>query len=161
MTAGSGGTGTEDPNIFPPTGLDTDQWAASLKNAGFKEAILTAKHHDGFLLFPSKYSAFGVASSSWLGCKGDVIKNFTASMHKYGLKVGIYLSPADLHENLSGGRFANGSAAKQVTIPSDPSEIVNGVSFRLTSDDYNTYYESDSLLTQRKPDGTSVWNLLR
>lgn len=90
------GTGTEDPNIFQPTGLDTDQWAASLKNAGFKEAILTAKHHDGFLLFPSKYSSFGVSSSSWAGGQGDVIKNFTASMHKYGLKVGIYLSPADL-----------------------------------------------------------------
>ncbi|WP_225848975.1 RICIN domain-containing protein [Streptomyces sp. HPF1205] len=136
------GTGTEDPNIFQPTGLDTDQWAASLKAAGFKEAILTAKHHDGFLLFPSKYSSFGVASSSWDNHQGDVIKNFTASMHKYGLKVGIYLSPADLHENQPGGRYANGSAYKAVTIPSDSSEITNGVSFHFTSDDYNTYYEN-------------------
>ncbi|MFG1807722.1 ricin-type beta-trefoil lectin domain protein [Streptomyces sp. NPDC049040] len=136
------GTGTENPSIFQPTGLNTDQWAASLKAGGFKEAILTAKHHDGFLLFPSAYSSFGVASSSWLGGQGDVIKNFTASMHKYGLKVGLYLSPADIHENLSGGRYANGSATKAVTIPSDSSEIVNGVSFHFNSDDYNTYYEN-------------------
>jgi alpha-L-fucosidase len=59
------GTGTEDPNIFQPTGLNTDQWVLALKNAGFKQAILTAKHHDGFLLFPSRYSSFSVASSSW------------------------------------------------------------------------------------------------
>jgi alpha-L-fucosidase len=137
------GTGTEDPNVFTPTGLNTDQWAASLKDAGLKGGILTAKHHDGFLLFPSKYSTFGVTSDrAWQNGQGDVVKNFTDSMHKYGLKAGIYLSPADLHENQTGGRFANGSAQKQVTIPSDPSEIVNGVSFRFNSDDYNAYFEN-------------------
>ncbi|MDX3192519.1 ricin-type beta-trefoil lectin domain protein [Streptomyces sp. MN03-5084-2B] len=137
------GTGTEDPNVFQPNGLNTDQWAASLKDAGFKGGILTAKHHDGFLLFPSKASAFGVASDrAWQNGAGDVVRNFTDSMHKYGLKAGIYLSPADLHENLSGGRFANGSAQKPVTIPSDPSEVVNGVTFQFTSDDYNTYFEN-------------------
>src|SRR5689334_9372787 len=83
------GTGTEDPNIFQPTGLNTDQWALSLKNAGFKEAILTAKHHDGFLLFPSRYSTFSVASDhAWMNGQGDVLRNFADSMHKYGLKVG-------------------------------------------------------------------------
>ncbi|MFC4592288.1 RICIN domain-containing protein [Sphaerisporangium corydalis] len=136
------GTGTEDPNSFQPTGLNTDQWAASIKNAGFKGAILTAKHHDGFLLFPSKYSSFGVASSSWMSRQGDVVKSFTDSMHKYGLKAGLYVSPADLHENQPGGKFANGSASRQVTIPSDSSEIVNGVTFTFTSDDYNTYFEN-------------------
>jgi alpha-L-fucosidase len=137
------GTGTEDPNIFQPTGLNTDQWATTLRDAGFKEAILTAKHHDGFLLFPSKYSAFGVASdNAWMGGKGDVVKSFADSMHRAGLKVGIYLSPADLHENQSGGKFANGSPSRTVTIPSDPSEVVNGISFTFNSDDYNTYYEN-------------------
>jgi len=83
------GTGTEDPNIFQPTGLNTDQWATTLRDAGFKEAILTAKHHDGFLLFPSKYSAFSVASdNAWMSGKGDVMKSFTDSMHKYGLRWG-------------------------------------------------------------------------
>ena len=136
------GTGTEDPNIFQPTGLNTDEWASDLKNNGFKEAILTAKHHDGFLLFPSKYSSFGVASSSWDNHQGDVVKNFTTSMHNAGLKAAVYLSPADLHENQPGGKYANGSSFKSVTIPSDPSEIVNGVSFHFNSDDYNTYYEN-------------------
>ncbi|MET8759881.1 ricin-type beta-trefoil lectin domain protein [Lentzea sp. NPDC004782] len=137
------GTGTEDPNVFQPNGLNTDQWAASLKDAGIKGAILTAKHHDGFLLFPSKYSAFGVASDrAWQNGTGDVVKNFTDSMHKYGLKAGVYISPADLHENQGGGRFANGSRSKEVTIPSDPSQIVNGISFRFNSDDYNAYFEN-------------------
>ncbi len=136
------GTGTEDPNIFQPSGLDTDQWASSLKSAGFKEAILTAKHHDGFLLFPSSYSTQSVASSSWAGGKGDVVRSFTDSMHKYGLKVGIYLSPADLHEAQPGGRFADGSAPAPVTIPSNAAEIANGVSFHFNSDDYNEYYEN-------------------
>ena len=132
------GTGTEDPDIFQPTGLDTDQWITSLRDAGFKEAILTAKHHDGFLLFPSKYSGQSVASSSWRNGTGDVVKDFTTSAHKYGMKTGIYLSPADLHEAQPGGRFANGSQAKPVTIPSDPSEIVGGRTFHFTADDYNT-----------------------
>ncbi|MFD1050532.1 alpha-L-fucosidase, partial [Kibdelosporangium lantanae] len=137
------GTGTEDPNIFTPTGLNTDQWASSLKDNGFKGAVLTAKHHDGFLLFPSKASTFGVASDrAWQGGNGDVVRNFADSMHRAGLKVGIYLSPADLHENQPGGKFANGSPARAVTIPSDPAEVVNGITFHLNSDDYNTYYEN-------------------
>ncbi len=137
------GTGTENPNIFRPTGLNTDQWAATLRDAGFKEAILTAKHHDGFLLFPSKYSTFGVASdTAWMNGQGDVVRSFADSMHRYGLKVGIYLSPADLHESQPGGRFANGSPSRAVTIPSDPSEVVNGITFHFNSDDYNAYYEN-------------------
>ncbi len=153
------GTGTEDPNIFQPTGLNTDQWASTLKDAGFKEAVLTAKHHDGFLLFPSKYSTFSVASdNAWLGGKGDVVKSYADSMRKYGLKVGLYISPADLHENLSGGKFANGSPSRAVTIPSDSSEVVNGQTFHFNSDDYNTYYENTlyELLTRYGP-VSEIW----
>jgi alpha-L-fucosidase len=134
------GTGTEDPNIFQPTELDTDQWVRTLRDAGFKQVMLTAKHEDGFLLFPSKYSTFGVASDSWHGGTGDVVRSFTASAAKYGLKVGIYLSPADQHEALPGGRFANNSAPTARTIPSDPSDVVNGQTFQVTADDYNAYY---------------------
>jgi alpha-L-fucosidase len=136
------GTGTEDPNIFQPTLLNTDQWVSSLKNAGFTEAILTAKHHDGFLLFPSSYTAFDVASSSWANHTGDVVRGFTTSAHKAGMKVGIYLSPADLHEAKAGGRFANGSASTTRTIPSDSSEISNGRTFTVSADDYNAYFEN-------------------
>ncbi|NUT95369.1 MAG: hypothetical protein HOY78_25410, partial [Saccharothrix sp.] len=137
------GTGTEDPNVFTPTGLNTDQWAASLKDAGFKGGILTAKHHDGFVLFPSRYTTFDVASdTAWQNGNGDVMRSFADSMRKYGLKVGVYLSPADLHENLSGGKFANGSPQRQVTIPSNPADVVNGVTFTVNSDDYNAYFEN-------------------
>src|SRR5947208_418775 len=104
------GTGTENPNIFQPTSLNTDQWVSALKGAGFTEAILTVKHHDGFMLYPSRYTTFDVASSSWLGGTGDVVRNFTTSAHNAGMKVGLYVSPADLHEALAGGRYANGSA---------------------------------------------------
>jgi alpha-L-fucosidase len=112
--------------------------------------MLTAKHEDGFLLFPSKYSTFGVTASSWQGGTGDVVRNFTASAQKYGLKVGIYLSPADQHEAQPGGRFANNSPTTARTIPSDPSEIVNGQTFQVTADDYNAYYMNTlyELLTQ-------------
>lgn len=87
------GSGLEDPDVFNPSDLDTDQWAATFKDAGFKKVILTAKHHDGMLLFPSEYSDHGVASSSWQNGRGDVVKAFTDSARKYGLKVGFYLSP--------------------------------------------------------------------
>ncbi|MFE0138419.1 alpha-L-fucosidase [Streptomyces sp. NPDC059037] len=89
------GSGAEDPDVFNPSSLDTDQWARTFKDAGFKKVILTAKHHDGMLLFPSAYSSHGVASSSWRNGQGDVLKEFTDSARKVGLKVGVYLSPAD------------------------------------------------------------------
>ncbi|WP_344659691.1 RICIN domain-containing protein [Catenulispora subtropica] len=136
------GSGTESPNLIQPTSLNTDQWAADFKNAGFKKVILVAKHHDGMLMFPSAYSSYGIAASSWDGGQGDLVKSFTDSAHRLGLKVGIYLSPADLHEAQSGGRYGDGSTAKSVTIPSDTSETVDGKTFTFTSDDYNTYYEN-------------------
>ncbi len=129
-----------------------------MKDAGFKGAILTAKHHDGFLLFPSNYSRFGVTSSSWAGGRGDVLESFTDSMHKYGLKVGFYVSPADMRENQPGGKFANGSPSRPVNIPSHPADVVDGVTFQFNSDDYNTYFENTlyELLTRYGP-VTEIW----
>ncbi|MGP3991712.1 alpha-L-fucosidase [Streptomyces sp. 3N207] len=89
------GSGAEDPDVFAPSSLDTDQWARTFKEAGFKKVILTAKHHDGMLLYPSEYSSHGVASSSWRSGQGDVLKEFADSARKAGLKVGVYVSPAD------------------------------------------------------------------
>ncbi|WP_327091002.1 alpha-L-fucosidase [Nonomuraea sp. NBC_01738] len=110
------GYGDEDPNLFQPVGLDTDQWARELKAAGFKLAILTVKHHDGFLLYPSRYTDHDVAASSWQGGRGDVLRDFAASARKYGLKVGVYVSPAD--ENAyAKGIYANGSARGPRQIP--------------------------------------------
>ncbi|MFC5821031.1 alpha-L-fucosidase [Nonomuraea harbinensis] len=131
------GTGTEDPDVFQPSGLDTDQWAATFKEAGFKKVILTAKHHEGMLLFPSAYSSHGVASSSWMGGRGDVVRSFTDSAREHGLKVGFYLSPSDLYEAQPGRTFGNGSPKVTSTIPGGGG---TGPSFTFQADDYNRLY---------------------
>ncbi|GGN34668.1 alpha-L-fucosidase [Streptomyces fuscichromogenes] len=110
------GTGDEDPDVFQPAGLDTDQWARALRDGGFRLAILTVKHHDGFVLYPSRYTDHTVASSSWRDGHGDVLRSFADSMRRYGLKVGVYLSPADENQYLH-GVYANGSARGERTIP--------------------------------------------
>ncbi|MFC7679354.1 alpha-L-fucosidase [Paenibacillus sp. GCM10028914] len=110
------GNFNEDPNKFQPTELDTDQWAKSLKESGFKMAILTVKHHDGFLLYPSRYTDFSVKSSSWKDGEGDVLREFVTSMRKYGIKIGVYLSPAD-HNAYTEGIFGNGSQPTLRNIP--------------------------------------------
>lgn len=89
------GDGQENPDIFAPYSLDTDQWARVLKESGFKLAMLTAKHHDGFCLWPTATTPHSVASSSWRNGNGDVVREFVDAARRYGLKVGLYLSPWD------------------------------------------------------------------
>jgi len=86
------GDGLEDPKVFAPTDLDTDQWCRVFKDAGMRAVILTAKHHDGFCLWPSKLSNHTVRESRF---QGDVLARLAASCQKYGLKMGVYLSPWD------------------------------------------------------------------
>ena len=94
------GDGQEDPYYFYPEHLDTDQWIKTLKDAGFKRTIMVVKHHDGFLLYPSKYTDHTIAKSGWKDGKGDVLAEVSASASKYDMDMGVYLSPWDAHSPL-------------------------------------------------------------
>jgi alpha-L-fucosidase len=89
------GDGTESPSIFDPTSLDARQWARSARAAGFRAMILTAKHHDGFCLWPTATTSHSVASSPFRGGGGDVVREFVDACRAEGLRPGLYLSPWD------------------------------------------------------------------
>ena len=88
-------TGQDDISLFDPTELDTDQWCRALKSAGIRACIITAKHHDGFCLWDTKYTEHSVMHTP---CKVDIVARLSESCKKYGLKMGVYLSPWDRHE---------------------------------------------------------------
>ncbi len=96
------GEGNEDPSIFNPTALDCEQWARIAKKAGAKGIILTAKHHDGFCLWPSKFSTHTVRESKWMNGKGDVVKALNDACKKIGIEMGVYISPWDRNHPLYG-----------------------------------------------------------
>ena len=89
------GKGTEKAEVFDPKELNCDQWCRIAKAAGATGIVITAKHHDGFCLWPSKYSTHTVRESSWKNGKGDVLRELSLACRKYGLKFGVYLSPWD------------------------------------------------------------------
>ncbi len=150
------GNGMEDPAIFNLQNLDTDQWCQAMKDAGMKKVILTVKHHDGFVLWQSRYTEHGVMSTPFKDGKGDILRELSDSCKKYGLKLGIYLSPADLYqiENPE-GLYGNLSEYTERTIPRpvEGRPFENKTTFTFKVDDYNEYFLNQlfELLTEYGP----------
>lgn len=163
------GTGREDPSVFNPTELDADQWVRAIKESGGKMVVLVCKHHDGFNLWPTRYSNHSVAASPWRGGKGSVVREVVDAARKYGVELGVYLSPADLYQLRTNptnpnGYYGNESEKLRSAIPTDPASFktnpFNGrkpapgfTSLTYQVDDYNRYFLNElyELLTEYGP----------
>jgi len=163
------GTGREAPSIFNPTELNANQWLDAIKDAGGNLLILVSKHHDGFSFWPSRYTKHSVASSPWRGGKGDMVREVADAAHARGIKLGVYLSPADLYQLRTNptnpaGYYGNGSPKRRSTIPTDPASFQTDPTrgrtlppglptFNYEVDDYNRYFLNQlyELLTEYGP----------
>lgn len=150
------GSGYESSETFALETLDTDQWCKAIKDAGMKMVIFTAKHHDGYIMWQSRYTDHGIMSSKFRDGKGDVLMDLSESCRKYGLELGIYLSPADLYQIESpDGLYGNLSKPTLRTIPREVEgrPFSNKTKFKFNVDDYNEYYLNQlfELLTEYGP----------
>ena len=116
FTGNEWGDGKESPELFNPSELDCEQWVKALKDGGFKMALITAKHHDGFCLWPTATTEYSVKNSPWKDGKGDVVRELRDACEKYGMKFGVYLSPWDRNAECYGDSPAyNEFFIKQLT----------------------------------------------
>ena len=92
------GTGREEASLFNPTELDANQWLGAVKNFGGKMIVLVCKHHDGFCYWPTRYTPHSVAASPWRDGKGDEVREVADAARAHGVKLAVYLSPADLYQ---------------------------------------------------------------
>lgn len=150
------GSGMESPEIFDLKNLDTDQWCNAMKSAGMKKVILTVKHHDGFCLWQTRYTNHGIMSTPFKDGQGDVLKELSESCQKYGLKLGVYLSPADLYQiENSEGLYGNLSeySERDIPRPIEGRPFENKTTFKFEVDDYNEYFLNQlfELLTEYGP----------
>lgn len=109
------GDGTESPSLFNPTDLDTDQWVRVAKEAGINLLILTAKHHDGFCLWPTETTEYSIKNAPYLNGQGDILRSLAESCEKYGMKIGVYLSPWDRNAKSYGSDDYNKMFLAQLT----------------------------------------------
>jgi alpha-L-fucosidase len=168
------GSGREEPAIYNPTELDANQWMRAITNFGGKMIVLVAKHHDGFCYWPSRYTAHTVAASPWRGGKGDEVREVADAAQAHGVKLAVYLSPADLYQLRTNpknpaGYYGNGSSNQLSVIPTDPASFQSNPAkgraptpgfthYTYVVDDYNRYFLNQlyELLTEYGPIG-EVW----
>lgn len=156
FTAVEWGSGKEDPRVFDLKELHTDQWCEIMKDAGMRRVVLTVKHHDGFVLWQSRYTKHGIMSTGYKDGKGDILAELAASCRKYGLKLGVYLSPADLFQiEDPQGLYGNLSKYTKRTIPRAVPDrpFASDKKFEFVVDDYNEYFLNQlyELLTEYGP----------
>ena len=122
------GSGREQPSIFDPSDLDARQWLRAVKQLDGKMIVLVAKHHDGFAMWPTRYTAHSAAASPWRGGKGDLVGEVSQAAREAGVKLAVYLSPADLYQLRTNptnpsGYYGNGSRKLDTVIPTDPAQF--------------------------------------
>lgn len=163
------GTGREDPSIFNPTELDANQWLDAMQNFGGKMIVLVCKHHDGFCMWPTRYTPHSVAASPWRDGKGDEVREVAEAARARGIKLAVYLSPADLYQLRTnpknpGGYYGDGSSKVISVIPTDPASFkdspatsrkppAGGTNYTYVVDNYNRYFLNQlyELLTEYGP----------
>ncbi|MGB8317628.1 MAG: alpha-L-fucosidase, partial [Ignavibacteriaceae bacterium] len=148
-----------DISKFNPKEINVNQWVKIFKDAGMKQVILTAKHHDGFCLWPTKYNNYNISNTPFQNGKGDIVRDLSEACHKAGLKFGVYLSPWDMHaktygspaynkyfENLLTELLTNYGKISEVWFDGANGEGPNG---KKQSYDWHSYYK---LIRKLQPD---------